>query len=756
MLKQALQLHQSGNLAEAERLYRQILAIDPRHADGLHLLGTIAHQVGRDDVAVELIAAAIAIDKRQAAYYCNLGTAQQALGKLDEAAGSYQRALAIKPDLAEAHLNLGTTLQAQGNLVEAAERFRRALALRPNLAEVHVNLGNILQAQGKLDEAAASQERALGLKPDLLEARYSLGSVRQAQGRLDEAVTIYERALALKPDVAKVYSELGNTLQAQKKLDSAVACYEQALTLNPAFAEACYNLGNARQAQNKLDEAIACYERALKLKPQLPEAHYNLGNTLHTLDRLEEAAVCFERALACRPTYAEAAYNLGCVFKDLGRVDEAISFMAKALEMKPDYAQARFGLALAQVLSGDLETGWRNYESRWKSEDHDTPRRDYLQPFWTGEKLESGCLLLWGEQGVGDEIMFAGMIPDALRTGNRIVLDCIPRLQPLFSRSFPEIEVICGHSPNHPRQQEFAAQMPTGSLPGLYRRSESAFAGAISPYLKADPKKREGFRSTYSDGRPLVGIAWRTSSTRSGHKRSMDLSLFAPLFAEPDLRWISLQYGDFDALEQQATAAQQAAEKLMHSRELPEQHTAGAEAHADSIAFVPGINPRPTALMIRSTNSDIDSHPFRIERGKDGAPKPQYSRAGSITSFSAVCQAPVHIDRSVDQMADIDLFAAQVAAMDLVITIDNSTAHLAGALGVPVWLLLPFAPDWRWFQNRSDSPWYPCLRIFRQQQRGDWKPVLEELQQALADGPVLRNRDHAATEASPMELPCAR
>jgi len=640
MLKQALQLHQSGNLAEAERLYRQILAIDPRHADGLHLLGTIAHQVGRDDVAVELIAAAIAIDKRQAAYHCNLGTAQQALGKLNEAAVSYQRALEHKPDLAEAHLNLGTILQAQGKLVEAAERFRRALALRPNLAEVHVNLGNILQAQGKLDEA----------------------------------VSFYESALILKPDAAHVYSDLGNTLQAQKKLDSAVVCYEQALSLNPAYAEASYNLGNARQAQKKLDEAIACYERALELKPQLPEAHYNLGNTLHTLDRLEEAAACFERALACRPTYAEAAYNLGCIFKDLNRVDEAISFMARALEMKPDYPQARFGLALTQILSGDLETGWRTYESRWQSEDHDTPRRAYVQPLWKGEKLESGSLLLWGEQGVGDEIMFAGMIPDAIRTGNRIALDCTPRLQPLFSRSFPEIEVISGHSPSHPRQQEFTAQMPTGSLPGLFRRNEAEFAGAISPYLKADAAEQERFRTAYSDGRSLVGLAWRTNSTKSGHKRSIDLLLMAPLFAEPNLRWISLQYGDLDVLEQQATAA----------------------------------------------------------------------------------QAPVHIDRSVDQMADIDLFAAQVAAMDLVITIDNSTAHLAGALGVPVWLLLPFASDWRWFENHFDSPWYPSLRIFRQQQRGDWKPVLEEVQRAMADGLFRRNRNDAATDDSLMELPCAR
>jgi tetratricopeptide (TPR) repeat protein len=651
MCAKALQFHQHGQLAEAQRIYGQVLELDPRHADSLHLLGVLAHQIGRNDIAVELIGRAIAVDKRPAAFHSNLGTAYQALGKLEEAAASYERALAIDAELAEAQMNLGVVLEAQGKHEQAEMRFRRALSLRPNLAEAHVNLGNILQAQGKLEEAAASHKCAMALKPEFAEAWFNYANTLQSQGRLEEAVASYKRVLVLKPGMAEAHGNLGNVLLARKELDEAEACYARALELQPDYAEAWYNRGNLRQAQEKLIEAAACYERAIQLKPQLPEAHYNLGNTLHSLERLEEAAASFKRALELRPEYAEAHYNLGCVFEDLGRLDEALARMARALEIKPDYNQARFGQALAQLRSGDFATGWSNYESRWQSPDHDIPWRAYPRPLWQGEKLNSGRLLLWGEQGIGDEIQFAGLIPDAVRSGNHITLDCDARLKPLFARSFPEIEVVSGCGPDESQKAEIAAHLPAGSLPGLYRTTEAAFAATTLRYLKADPVARERIRADYSDGRKLVGLAWYTRNQKSGRKRSIALENFASLFALPGIRWISLQYGDFDDLEQQAAAA----------------------------------------------------------------------------------HAPLLIDRRVDQFADLDRFASQIAAMDMVITIDNSTAHLAGALGIPVRLLLPFSADWRWMEKTVDSPWYPTLRLFRQPKIGDWEPVIESVQSGLAE-----------------------
>lgn len=287
MLGIALGHHQAGRLPEAEQIYRQILAIDARQPDSLHLLGMIAYQAGRLDAAVDMIRRAIAIDNSQAAY----------------------------------HANLGTVVQAQGKLEEAATCYERALTLQPDLAEVHTNLGNILQTQ------------------------------------------------------------------------------------------------------DKLSDAVASHGRALALRPQLAEAHYNLG--------------------------------------------------------------------LAQLLKGDFTSGWRNLEWRWQTKDHETPMRPYPQPLWAGEKLKSGRLLVWGEQGVGDEIMFAGLIPDAMRTGNRCMLDCDPRLQPLFARSFPGVNVVSGYASGnapgnnlgHNPELEVAAHLPSGSLPNLFRPTAASFAATTSPYL---------------------------------------------------------------------------------------------------------------------------------------------------------------------------------------------------------------------------------------------------------------------------------
>jgi tetratricopeptide (TPR) repeat protein len=546
-LKEALGHHRAGRLVEAERLYRQILALDPRHADGLHLLGMVAYQEGRLETAADLICQAIAIHGKGASYY----------------------------------VNLGTVLHAQGKLEEAEALYRQALELKPQLPEVHVNLANVLQARGKLEESVAW----------------------------------YERALALKPDSAEAHNNMGNALQELGRIDAAIACYRRALELKPDYAEVYYNLGNAHRFLEKLDEAVAFYGQALELRPGYPEAHYNLGNVL----------------------------------REQGKVDEALAEFAKALELRPEYAQAGFGEALAQLLKGEFAIGWRNFERRWQSIDHDTPRRAYRQPAWTGEKLASGSVLLWGEQGVGDEIMFAGLVPDAILTGNRCILDCDARLKPLFARSFPSVEVVSGCGPELHPELEIAAQLPTGSLPGFFRRDLSAFAATTSPYLMADAAERERLRACYGEGRRLVGLAWYTKNVKTGNARSLDLSLFAPLFEEPGIRWISLQYGDHAELESQIAAA----------------------------------------------------------------------------------GAPILMDRTVDQFANIDLFAAQIAAMDLVITIDNSTAHLAGALGVPVWVLLPFAPDWRWLLDCEDSPWYPTMRLFRQPKAGDWQSVVERIKRAL-------------------------
>ncbi len=343
----AIQHHQAGRLQAAEQIYRQILALEPNHADAWNLLGVIAHQMGRHEVAVQCIGRAIGLQGSTPAFHYNLGVAFKDQGKLDEAIAAYRRALELNPDYAEAHGNLGNALKDQGKLDEAIACYRRALELKPDFAVVHDNLGLALKGQGKLDEAIACHRRALELKPDFAAAHYNLGVAFQDQGKPVEAIAAYRRALELQPDYAEAHSNLGIALKDQGKLDEAIACYRRALELKPDFAEVHSNLGIALKDQGKLDEAIACYRRALELKPNFAEAHSNLGSTLKDQGKPNEAIACYRRALELNPDFATAHGNLGNALKDQGRLDDAIACYRRALELKPDDAVVHNNLGKA-------------------------------------------------------------------------------------------------------------------------------------------------------------------------------------------------------------------------------------------------------------------------------------------------------------------------------------------------------------------------------------------------------------------------
>ena len=385
----AIQHHQAGRLQAAEQIYRQILAVDPNHADALHLLGVIASQVGRHELAVEYIGRAVRLQGNAAFFHNNLGEAYRALhripeavacyrraleltpgaaeihnnlgnalkdqGKPDEAVACYRRALELKPDFAEAHNNLGNTLKNQGKLDEAVASYRRALELKPGYAEAHNNLGNTLKNQGKIDEAVACYRRALELKPGYAEAHNNLGVAFREQEKLDEAAACYRRALELNPGYAEAHNNLGVAFKEQGKLDEAVACYRRALELKPDFADACVSLGVAFNEQGKLDETVACYRRALELKPEFAELHNNLGIALKAQKKLDEAAACYRRALELKPDFAEAHVNLGIAFEDQGKVHEAVACYRRALELNPDLATAHGNLGSALEETGDLQ-----------------------------------------------------------------------------------------------------------------------------------------------------------------------------------------------------------------------------------------------------------------------------------------------------------------------------------------------------------------------------------------------------------------
>jgi len=347
----ALSHHQAGRLAEAEGCYRKICALDPRHVDSLHLLGVLAGQTGRNDVAIDLIGRALALKPDLAEAHYNLGNILALENRLDQAAAHYERVLALRPKFVEAHNSLGTVLSDQGKTREAMACFEQALSLKPDYAEAHYNQGIVLTKTNRLDDAATRYERALAFKPDYHEAHYNLGNILKKQGRLDDAALRYRQVLALRPDFVEAHNGLGAAFLEQGKAGEALACFERALVLKPGYVDALHNRGSALRDLERFDEALACYDAALAIKPDYAEAFNNRGIALQELKRFGDALASYDKAIALKPDYTEALYNRGNALRDLERPAEALANYDAALAVKPDHAEAfnNRGIALHEL-----------------------------------------------------------------------------------------------------------------------------------------------------------------------------------------------------------------------------------------------------------------------------------------------------------------------------------------------------------------------------------------------------------------------
>ena len=593
-LEQAVQYHNAGKFAEAEKLYQRVLKLDPEQHIALNFLGLLALQVGKYDTAIKLI----------------------------------QRALEIKPDYFEAYNNLGTAYQQSGHLNKAVECFGKSIEI----------------------------------SPDNVDANYRLGNTFIYLGKLNEAIARFHRVLSINPVHAEALNNLGNSLKGLGKIDEAIDCFCKALAVKPDFIEVQNNLGIAHVDKGNLDEALTWFSKALANNPDYADAHYNMGGVFKELNELSKAVSCYQKAISINPKNAAANYNLGNAYKELGKFDEAISSYNQAIQINPDYAEAYNNLGILQLLLGNFDEGWMNYAWRMKIEKSVTRQRYFNQPQWNGKEISESPnspskrnkLLVWMEQGVGDEIMFASILADAQKKAATIVVECDERLVPVFNRSFPIIDFVARKVPPLEKVtgDQIVCQIPAASLGKHFRTNSDAF-GKPYAYLKPDNAKKSALRNDYTrrwPGKRLVGVAWRSGNVSVGKLRSLPLNQWQPILSNKNCQFINLQYGDVTE---------------------------------------------------------------------------------ELTTLKAETGLKIFDDTEIDQIINLDDFAAQISALDLVISVDNSTVHVSGALGVNSWVMLPYVPDWRWFLERDDALWYPKMRLFRQHKSGDWNNVIKRVSEHL-------------------------
>ncbi|MBF0560981.1 MAG: tetratricopeptide repeat protein [Alphaproteobacteria bacterium] len=497
---------------------------------------------------------------------------------------------------------------------------------------------------GRPEAALEGYEKALSLRPDDPDILNNLGIALNELERPDEAILRFEQALRAKPDYAGALNNIGNTLQGQGELDRAIARYEQALSIRPDYPEALNNLGIALKEQGRIEEAIPRYEHALRLRPDYAGAFNNLGNAFKDQGRIDDAIAQYNQALRIKPDYPEALNNLGAAFKDMGWLDKAVALYERALGIKPDYAEAHWNESLVRLLAGNYETGWQKYEWRWKNKKFPSPKRNFLQPLWSGEDISEKTILLHAEQGFGDTIQFYRYVPFVARKVGHLILEVPAHLWQLIKQTDDFHVVLQGQPLPH-----FDVHCPLLSLPRAFGTTIATIPAEI-PYLKAETGQAAKWRSRLAGREGIkVGIVWRGSPIHTNDRnRSATVDKFTGLFETlPDVTYVILQ------------------------KDLTREES---------------------NLVARYRN---------------------------VMNIAA-------------EIADFADTAALLVNLDLVISVDTAVAHLAGALGRLAWVVLPFAPDWRWLMKREDSPWYPSLRLFRQSVAGDWDGVLAKVADELA------------------------
>jgi tetratricopeptide (TPR) repeat protein len=568
----------------------------------------------------------------------------------------------------------GVALRAVGQAEEAAHCYREALRLRPNFLEAWNNLGNALVTQKKYDEAITAFDQALRIRPDYAEALNNQGAALRHQGKWSEAAARYRQALALRPNYPDAHNNLGDALQGQSNLEEAEACYRQALRLRPNFPEALTNLGNVLVRLERPTEAEALHHEALRLRPGYADAYTNLGNALVVQRKYAEAEACYREALRLRPDGAEAHHNLGTALAEQGRLEEAVACYREALRLREDYIDACGNLATALLALGKPDEALAAHDLvlGYKPDNPDAHMSRAL-----------ACLLMgYWEEGWKDYewrwrcAEFGGGLPYE---------------QPLWDgRDLHGKTILL-----HPEQGVGDTLLVLRYVPLVKARGGMVFL-ACSKVLTRLLAGSPGVDRLLEQGSSLPPF-----------------DLQAPLMSLP-----ALFHTTPDTIPAQVPYLAADSRLVEHwRRELAALSPPGGEFKvgiawqgnpkfkADRQRSIPLARYAPLAAVDRVRL-------FSLQKGFG-------SEQLQGVSFPVVDLA-ARLDESSGPFMDT---AAVMQCLDLVITSDTSVAHMAGALGVPVWVALPFAPHWVWLLHRDDCPWYPTMRLFRQKSWGDWEGV---------------------------------
>ncbi|MGE5095052.1 MAG: tetratricopeptide repeat protein [Betaproteobacteria bacterium] len=470
-------------------------------------------------------------------------------GRLAEAHEAWSAILARNPQDAQALHMTGYILTRLGRAAEGLALIDRSIERAPRAAPFLNNRAQVLAEAGRIDEAVRDLRRAVQVDPRFVAAYCHLGILHNRAGRGEEALAAFRRALAIDPGQPLALYNLGVLRLVARDLAEAETAFRRVLEREPRNAMAMNNLGVVARDAGRPGEALAWFERACEGDPANVDALGNLALALRQ-DRgdLEAAAKAYERILSLDPHAPRALLDGASVALDRGLIDEAAALYRRALEVRPGWPDAEYGLGQVALRRHEFDAGWRGYERRFETDPPQSSARSFAMPrFGAGDLGRAVRVAVWGEQGVGDQILFSTLLPELAGNGARAVVEVDERLLAMYRRSLPALEFTTA-SESAQRFADCEREIPIGSLPGLFRRDLASFDRQPAALLRPDADRVADMRARLGEGR-WIGISWRSLQRAErrtlGERKSIALEEFAAL-AVPGVRLLDLQYGDVE------------------------------------------------------------------------------------------------------------------------------------------------------------------------------------------------------------------
>jgi tetratricopeptide (TPR) repeat protein/GT2 family glycosyltransferase len=577
-------------------------------------------------------------------------------------------------------MELAARRHQRGHLREAEQLYRLVLQNNPDNAAALHSLGIIAHQTGNHDKAVELINKAIVNNPRMPQYHNTLGLIFEAGGEFEQAILAYHQAILIKPDYAEAYHNMAIALQSQGRYTDAIEKCKQAILLKSDYAEVYNTMAFCLEKQEQYAEAIENYKRALRLKPDFAEAYNHLGYVLNKQGKSEEAIESFRQALDVDPNYAEAYSNLGIALKDREQFAEAIENFEQAIRIEPDFAEAYYNLANSLRDEGKCSEAIENYKQAIRL------KPDYTEAHWNTSLT-------------------------SLLNGN-----FIEGWKGYRWRQNIDLKILIGrHYKGKPRWDGTPFEGKR-----LFVHYEQGLGDNIQFVRYLPMIKARGGTVIFETLKPLIALlkdfpgADQIVENHPDGKPSVDFDIYTSLLDMPNIFGTTLETipSEIPYIHADPAKAQYWRNKLAGPYFKVGIVWAGSPAHGND-------RYRSCKLKDFAPLAKIDGvRLYGLQKGKAAA---QMEEMAEILPI-------VDISKEFEDFTDT---AAAIENLDLVISVDTSVLHLAGAMGKPTWALLPYAPEWRWMLDRQDSPWYPTMKLYRQKDWGRWEPVFEQVASEL-------------------------